>query len=116
MSIRCAVLDFGNVVAFFDHRKACRQLAELSRPSRDAAQVHQAIFETPLETDYDTGRISTATFLQVLRDDLGVQASDAEIGRAWADIFTLNPSMGAVIGELDTKGLRLVLASNTNAL
>jgi hypothetical protein len=31
-SLRCIIFDFGNVIAFFDHQKAARQLAALGRP------------------------------------------------------------------------------------
>jgi FMN phosphatase YigB (HAD superfamily) len=30
LRIRCVLVDFGNVIGFFDHRKACRHLAALS--------------------------------------------------------------------------------------
>ena len=116
MTTRCALLDFGNVIAFFDHRKACGQLAELSTTALDGEHIYRAIFESGLETGYDTGRISTTEFIDWLRQTFRLDASDAEIGRAWSDIFTPNPSMAAVIRALNDRGLRMVLASNTNAL
>jgi FMN phosphatase YigB (HAD superfamily) len=116
MTTRCVLLDFGNVIAFFDHRKACRQLAELSTAALDGEHIYQAIFESGLETGYDTGRISTAEFLEGLRQAFCLDGSDAEIGRAWSDIFTPNPSMASAIRALNDRGVRMVLASNTNAL
>jgi putative hydrolase of the HAD superfamily len=116
MTIRCILLDFGNVVAFFDHRKACQQLAALSSVSTTADDVYDAIFERGLEVDYDTGRISTASFLSVLRTTFHLEATDAEIGRAWSDIFIANDAVVAAIPAMKDRGLRLVLASNTNAL
>jgi hypothetical protein len=53
-SPRCLIFDFGNVIAFFDHVKAARQLATLRRTPRDPHEVYQAIFRTRLEEDYDT--------------------------------------------------------------
>jgi glucose-1-phosphatase len=116
VTTRCIVLDFGNVIAFFDHRKACRRLAGLSNASMDTEDVYDAIFQTPLEADYDVGRISTAQFLEVLRSTVRLQATDAEIERAWCDIFTPNDAMATTIQALKARRLRLVLASNTNAL
>ena len=116
MTTRCVLLDFGNVLAFFDHRKACRQLAELSTPALDGEHIYRVIFESGLETGYDTGRISTAEFIDKLRETFRLDGTDAEIGRAWSDIFTPKPSMAATIRGLNDLGVRIVLASNTNAL
>jgi glucose-1-phosphatase len=113
---RCVLFDFGNVVAFFDHGKACRQLAQLSRAAIDPAAVQAAIFDGQLEEDYDTGRLPTGEFLQRLRRELDLDASDADIGRAWSDIFTPNDPVASMMPELKRRGLRLVLGSNTNEL
>src|SRR5262245_15848023 len=115
-SPRCIIVDFGNVIAFFDHRKAARQLAVLGRTPLDAQQVYRAIFQTRLEEDYDSGRVSTAAFIEQLRVELDLEASDGEIGRAWNDIYTPNTAMLDVIDEIDRRGARLILASNTNEL
>ena len=116
MTTRCVLLDFGNVIAFFDHGKACRQLAELSTAAMSAHDVYQAIFSTSLEEEYDAGRMSTAAFLDALRTTLHLRADDAEITRAWCDMFTPNDALAAAVPALKARGLRLVLASNTNAL
>ena len=116
VTTRCVLVDFGNVIAFFDHRKACRQLAALSSVHWRSTQVYDAIFKTSLEADYDTGRISTRQFLDALRRTLRLEATDAEIGRAWSDIYTPNEAMARTLQVLKARGLRLVLASNTNEL
>lgn len=116
MTTRCVLLDFGNVIAFFDHHKACRQLAELSRAGLDAQQIYHAIFESGLETGYDTGRLSTPQFIDRLRQAFDLRGSDREIGHAWSDIFSPNDAMAAAMRTLKARGLRLVLASNTNQL
>jgi putative hydrolase of the HAD superfamily len=116
MTTRCVLLDFGNVIAFFDHHQACRQLAELSHSGLDATHIYHTIFETGLETGYDTGRLSTPQFLARLRQALDLHGHDTEIARAWSDIFTPNPAMATAMRALKARGMRLVLASNTNAL
>jgi glucose-1-phosphatase len=113
---RCILFDFGNVIGFFDHGKACRQLAQLSRAAIDPAAVQAAIFDGELEEDYDTGRLPTGEFLQRLRRELDLDASDADIGRAWSDIFTPNDPVASMMPELKRRGIRLVLGSNTNEL
>jgi hypothetical protein len=44
-SPRCLIFDLGTVIAFFDHVKAARQLAALSRMPRDPHEVYRAIFQ-----------------------------------------------------------------------
>jgi FMN phosphatase YigB (HAD superfamily) len=113
---RCIVFDFGNVVALFDHMIACRQLASLSRPLRDPQDVFERIFKTSLEEDYDCGRLSTPAFVERLRRDLQLEASDEAIAHAWCDIFMPNPAIEEMIVREKRHGTRLVLASNTNEL
>jgi putative hydrolase of the HAD superfamily len=113
---RCIVFDFGNVIAFFDHMVACQQLASLSQPSCDPVDVYERIFETSLEEEYDCGRVTTTAFIECLRRDLQLDASDDEIARAWCDIFTPNPVIEELIVREKHRGTRLVLASNTNEL
>ena len=112
----CIVFDFGNVIALFDHMVACQRLASLSRPPRDPQDVYERIFKTSLEEDYDCGRLSTAAFIERLRRDLQLEASDKAIADAWCDIFTPNPAIEEVIVREKGRGTRLVLASNTNEL
>src|SRR5262245_22558828 len=94
---RCIVFDFGNVIALFDHMVACQQLASLSQQPRNPADVYERIFKTSLEEDYDCGRMSTAAFIERLRRELQIDASDDEIARAWCDIFTPNPAIEKLI-------------------
>ena len=113
---RCIVFDFGNVIALFDYRVACQRLASLSRPPRDPHDVYERIFKTSVEEDYDCGRLSTAAFVERLRRDLQLEASDEAIAHAWCDIFTPNLAIEEVIVREKRRGTRLVLASNTNEL
>ena len=113
---RCIVFDFGNVIALFDHMIACRRLASLSRQAPDPQDVDERIFNTTLEEDYDCGRLSTAAFVERLRRDLQLEASDEAIVHAWCDIFTPNLAIEEVIVREKRRGTRLVLASNTNEL
>jgi glucose-1-phosphatase len=115
-SRRCIIFDFGNVIAFFDHHKAARQLAALGRRPLDAQAVYTAIFQSRLEEEYDSGRMTTDAFIERLRVDLDLQAAEGEIARAWNDIYTPNTAVLEVIDQIDRRGARLVLGSNTNEL
>jgi putative hydrolase of the HAD superfamily len=113
---RCLFCDFGNVIAFFDHGKAARQIARLADPPLDAADVFKWVFQTTLEEEYDSGRISTPQFIERLRGGLHLAATDAEIARAWNDMYEPNHAVADLLLELKRRGVRLVLASNTNQL
>lgn len=110
------VLDLGNVLAFFDHRRACRQIAALGRPGTTEDTVFDLLFHKPLERQYDTGEITTTEFLAALRSAFGITAGDDAIAEAWSDIFQPNDDLMAQLPALKTVVTRLVLASNTNEL
>jgi glucose-1-phosphatase len=114
--VRHVILDLGNVVAFFDHARAARQLASLATPRATEEEVGRAIFGTSLEPDLDSGRISSREFLDRLRGLLHIAAPDAAIVEAWCDIFRPNHDVAALLPRLKTSSARLVLASNTNEL
>jgi HAD superfamily hydrolase (TIGR01509 family) len=113
---RALLLDMGNVIVFFDHHRACRQLAALGQPGTAEDAVFDLLFHQPLERHYDCGEISTTTFLATLREAFGITASDESIARAWSDIFEPNRVLAAEMPELRRRFDRLVLASNTNEL
>ena len=112
--MRALLMDFGNVVGFFDHRRACRQLAALSRRDLTEDEVYRRVFQSPLEPDVDKGRVPRLEFLRRLREELGLEATDEEIARAWADIFEPNDHLIAQLPAARAAAGRLVLASNTN--
>lgn len=113
---RSILCDFGNVIAFFDHMIACRRLAASSRLALDADDVYHRVFNGTLEEDYDCGRLSSAAFVERLKRDLSLDASDEAIAEAWCDIYTPNPVIEGLIAVEKGRGSRLVLASNTNEL
>jgi putative hydrolase of the HAD superfamily len=111
--ITCLVFDFGNVVAFFDHRLTTNRLAPYAGISADA--IHGFLFGSPLEKDFDAGRISTTAFLSQVRQTCRLECSDEFIVSAWADIFWPNRDVIALLPKLAAR-YRLILASNTNEL
>jgi glucose-1-phosphatase len=114
--MKTLILDLGNVVAFFDHRRACRQLASLAKKPTTEDTVYQAIFETSLERCFDCGAISASEFTEQLRAVLGLTASDEAIAMSWCDIFWLNDEVVSLLPRIRESGTRLILASNTNEL
>lgn len=114
--MKTLIFDFGNVVAFFDHRRASRQLASLSINPIDESVVYQAVFGTSLECDFDCGKIAPREFIERLRLVLGLASPDDTIVKAWCDIFWPNDEVISLLPRLKKSSTRLLLASNTNEL
>jgi putative hydrolase of the HAD superfamily len=113
MKIQTIVFDFGNVIGFFDHSPAISRLA--AHASVDAATIRSSIYGGDLEDAYESGRISTAEFLQQLRTLCQLRCSDEEAGAAYGDIFWPNEPLCALVPQLKPR-YRLLLGSNTSEL
>ena len=114
--MKALIFDFGNVVAFFDHRRASRQLAALSNNFMDENTVYEAVFGTSLEYSFDCGKISVHEFIDRLRIVVGLTSSEDTIIKAWCDIFWPNDEVISLLPRLKKLNARLILASNTNEL
>lgn len=113
MAIRTIIFDFGKVIGFFDHGLITNRLAKHSPLSAEV--IYTTLFGSPLEHEYDSGRITTDEFLARARSLCQLHCSDDEIIHAWCDIFTPNAALIALFPQLKTR-YRLLLGSNTNEL
>jgi putative hydrolase of the HAD superfamily len=109
--IRTILFDFGNVIAFFDHRRA---IAKLSRHTPLApAELALVLYGGELEIAYESGQISTARYFEIAREDGRLNCSLDQFVAAFVDIFTENTAITKLAPRLK-KHYRLLLASNTN--
>jgi putative hydrolase of the HAD superfamily len=113
MSIRTIIFDFGNVLGSFSHRRSAEQVAAFGPLSVEAVQAY--LYGGQLEHDYEAGRLSTPVFLGMLRQTCRLSCSDEELAHAFADMFTPNDEVCALVPLLKPC-YRLVLLSNTNDL
>jgi putative hydrolase of the HAD superfamily len=111
MAINNVVFDFGNVVGFFSHMRAIRQLAQLTDISPET--IRNRLFTWELEAEYESGRISTPDMLAQARRLCSFRGSDADIETAFADMFWPNEDVCRLIPTLKER-YRLFLLSNTN--
>lgn len=111
--IQTIVFDFGNVIGYFDHGRATRRLAARTKDSVEA--IHSFLFGGGLEDAYEAGRISSAEYLQLIRDRFGVSGPDHELGEIYGDIFTPNQDVCNLLPNLKPR-YRLLLGSNTTEL
>jgi putative hydrolase of the HAD superfamily len=110
MAIKTVVFDFGNVLGFFDHGIALRQLAKLA--DLPPATIRQRLFTDELEELYESGRISTSEVLALARERCGFRCSDDEFELAFADMFWPNEDLCRLVPRLKAD-YRLLLLSNT---
>jgi putative hydrolase of the HAD superfamily len=111
MMIRTILFDFGNVIGFFDHRRAIKKL--LRHTDMPAAELTLVLYGGTLEDDFELGRISTTEYFDAVRADGRLTCGREEFVSAFVDIFWENTPVTALIPRLK-KNYRLVLASNTN--
>ena len=109
------IFDFGNVVAFFDHREACRKLSRMCTLGPN--QIYEKIFAAgQLNDRFERGEVNSTEFLKELRGSLEIETSigDQILKHAWNEIFRPNPDVMERLADFKLD-CRLVLASNTNS-
>lgn len=103
--------DLGNVVLFFDHRRAARQMAELAGVPEEI--VWELVFAGKLGSRYERGQVSSREFHAVFCDATNTQPDFDLLMRAASDMFTLNTSLVPLLAALRRSGHALGLLSNT---
>jgi FMN phosphatase YigB (HAD superfamily) len=111
--IKTIVFDFGNVIGFFDHERTLLRLAEHTDMTTEAMRA--AIVASDLQDAYESGRLSTAQFLERTRQLCRLCCCDEVLTAAWEDIFWPNEEVCALVARLKGR-YRLLLGSNTNEL
>jgi putative hydrolase of the HAD superfamily len=106
--------DLGNVLLFFDHRRACRQMAQLS--GADAQLIWEVVFESGLELEYEAGAVSSQQFYETFCRGTNTRPDYRRLAHAASDIFEVNAPAVAILGQLAAAGQRLGLLSNTNEM
>ncbi len=109
--IKTILFDFGNVLGFFDHRRALSKLKQhTALETKDLATI---LYGGELEIAYELGQISTDSYCASAQQAGQLSCTQEEFLEAFVDIFTLNQPVAALIPRLKPH-YRLVLASNTN--
>jgi putative hydrolase of the HAD superfamily len=103
--------DLGNVLLYFDHEIACRQVAEAAGIGADA--VRRLLFEGNLLARYEDGTLSRHEFYDSFCRETNTRAEAELLERAASNIFTLNASMVPVVTKLKDAGYRIGVLSNT---
>src|SRR6476659_6784340 len=104
--IKTILFDFGNVLAFFDHQRAVRQL--LPHTHLTAEELVQLIYYNNLEYRYECGEVSTEEVFRVGKEVGGLRCTQDQFVTAFCDIFWPNPPIADLIPRLKRAGYRLV--------
>ena len=77
MAARLLYFDLGNVLLYFDHWRACAQVAALT--ASDPDQVWEVAFAGTLQQDYEEGKITTEQFYEALCEALDARPALADL-------------------------------------
>jgi putative hydrolase of the HAD superfamily len=109
--------DLGNVLLYFDHETACRQMAAVATTEAHRVlpgDVRRIVFESELENLYETGQVTSREFYEAFCEAVGTRPDFDHLLHAACDIFWPNVSIKPVIGALRHANQPLGLLSNTN--
>lgn len=109
--VKFVYFDLGNVVVNFDHSRISKNLSLLT--GQPEGRIHQAIFESGLQQQYESGHISTEKYVQQFSQLTDSNPSNQEFCFAISDIFWLNRSIIPLITQLWNSGTPIAVLSNT---
>ena len=107
------VFDLGKVLVDFDYSIAIRRFAECSEAGLDQIQ---RLVDSPIQIEYESGKITTDEFFVAIRDGAGFRGSRAEFVNIFADIFSPMEPMIAFFDRLKSAGFSTCVFSNTNEI
>lgn len=115
MAVKAVLMDFGNVIGWFDYQIAYDAIAKLG-DSTTPSQVKDVLIGMRLIEQLESGDITSAQFLEKIRKSFGLtKAADEDLADTWSNIFTRNEPVINAIKEIPPR-IRVILASNTNEL
>lgn len=112
MTPRFLYFDLGNVLLKFDHRRGCRQMAEVAGVADEV--VWKVSFQGPLFLDYERGEVTSDEYYRRFCEATASQPDPEALLHAASDIFQLNVPTAALVTQLKLAGHRLGILSNTN--
>ena len=107
------VFDLGKVLVDFDYGIAIRRFAERSEAGME--QIKRLV-DSPIQVEFESGKITTNEFFAALRDGAGFRGDRAEFVCIFADIFWPMETMIAFFERLKLLGIPTCVFSNTNEI
>lgn len=112
MKIRTCFFDMGNVLVHFSHQLMVHNLAGVSGLS--VVEVERFLFQDQWQWFMERGERTEDEFCVELSRRAGNVLEPAAVCHAAANIFQLNSDIIPILRQLKTRGMRLVLLSNTS--
>ena len=110
---KVVVFDLGKVLVDFDYSIAIRRFAERSEAGLEQIQ---RLIDSPIQIDYESGKITTDEFYAAIRDGAGFRGDRAEFVSIFADIFSPMETMIEFFERLKPFGIPTCVFSNTNEI
>ena len=107
------VFDLGKVLVDFDYGIAIRRFAERSEAGMEQIQ---RLVDSPIQVEFESGKITTNEFFAAVRDGAGFRGDRAEFVSIFADIFSPMETMIAFFERLKSLGIPTCVFSNTNEI
>ena len=107
------VFDLGKVLVDFDYGIAIRRFAERSEAGMEQIQ---RLVDSPIQVEFESGKITTNEFFAALQDGAGFRGDRAEFVSIFADIFWPMETMIAFFERLKSLGIPTCVFSNTNEI
>lgn len=107
---RYLLLDLSGVLCRMDHDARLARLAAAC--DVDATAIHDAVWASGLDDEFDRGRFTGDEIYQLFRERFGFRASLAEFERAWVAGFVPDQDLLAVVDKLDPSVGAAILSDN----
>tara|TARA_A100001037_G_C15024825_1_gene578134 strand:+ start:393 stop:1016 length:624 start_codon:yes stop_codon:yes gene_type:complete len=108
------VFDLGKVLLDFDFRVFAEGLAQDASVSAD--DVMEAIVQSSILVEYESGRTSSSVFFEQVKNVTGYRGSYESFECLFGEIFTPLDEMIAAQERISMKGIPTYICSNTNEI
>src|SRR2546429_5504871 len=112
--IKVIYFDLGKVIINFDYARALRELAQVTPVPE--TEIMRVLTDDSLILDYETGKISTSDFHQLVSKTLKLNVSLKKFKEVWGSMFLPEPLLSESFLQALKKHYRLFLLSNTNEI
>jgi len=112
--IKTVIFDLGKVIIPFDFMRGYQGLGGISGLS--VAEIRSRITATDLVQRFECGLVEPADFVAELSRMLDLHISYDQFCQIWSSIFLPDPLIPESLLEGLSRGYRLLLLSNTNAI
>lgn len=112
MQLKCILFDMGNVLVRFSHDLMCEQMAKVGEVSPD--DVRKLLLDDGLQWKFERGELSEQQFHSAFCEAVNKQVSFPDLRTAAAEIFWADPGILPILESLKSRGIKMVLLSNTS--